>query len=317
MIALAILIDAGRAGDSGHGHDTAQVVIGRGSPRARHDAGIEICALVGQDASRTACSRATRATSRTAKGSRSGLGRQGQGLPRLCRRNGHLLRIEAFLHALVHGRAKERQNNQAKQNEPKQAGQAARLLGVQIRRVVELENLFVVFPRAFGYRFCVEQTFAAVVPLIDDGKAQICHAPDMQMPVCQRLHVAVHQHDILRNQDEINAHMPVRLKRLNVIGHLGASWARGPDFLHFVETNNCARLRPQMPVTQPLIVPAIDQHMVDQQTLDVGIDDARMKRHDTIDLLRDGGADDGNQEFFNSVKGFSCAGSPCYYCDSH
>ena len=86
---------------------------------------------------------------------------------------------------------------------------------MNVRRVIQLENLGVVFVGSLRERCLEVECIRAGIPLIHDGTAEAAQSPDVQMATDQGTHRRVQQHGVLRHQDNVDTVMPVSFKVLN------------------------------------------------------------------------------------------------------
>ena len=132
------------------------------------------------------------------------------------------------------------------------------------------------------------------------------------MTACQGVDIAIHQEHVLSDEDEIDAHVPMGFKGLDIVGHLGTVGTWHPIALHLIEHDNGTGFGPFVPVAQAKVFAAVDLFVIQQKAVDIGVDGTRR-----CDLIAVGvGVSDGRpyerlQELFNCVKGFArsrCAG---------
>ena len=193
------------------------------------------------------------------------------------------------------------------EQEPEHHGQLAHLLGVQAGTFVELVDGPVVAVWLFAQAGFEVERAAHQVPLVDRGKRQVCDATHVQMTAAEHVQVAVDQHGALRDQDEVNTHVAVCLKSFDVFWHHRPIGAWRPDFLHLIEDDDAAGLGPFVPVAQAFVVAAVDELVIELQTVDVGVDGAWVERHDAVDLLGHVSADEGRKQLLDGVQRLSAA----------
>lgn len=202
-------------------------------------------------------------------------------------------------------------DTEASEQEPEHHGQLAHLLGVQAGAFVELVDGPVVAVWLFAHAGFEIQRAAHQVPFVDGGKRQVCDAAHVQMAAAEHVQVAVDQHGALRDQDEVDTHVSVRLQSLDIFGHHRSIGAGRPDFLHLVEDDDAAGLGPFVPVAQAFVVAAVDELVIELQAVDVGVDGARVQRDDAVDLLRDMRAYKRLQQLLDGVQRLSAAWCTC------
>ena len=78
------------------------------------------------------------------------------------------------------------------------------------------------------------------------------------MPITEPRQVPITIKQVLSNDDEIDAHMPMGIECLNILRDFGAVWTRRPCLLKLVKTYHGPRFCPGVPIAQSLIITAVD-----------------------------------------------------------
>ena len=152
------------------------------------------------------------------------------------------------------------------------------------------------------------------------------------MTVNEAQDMPVHVKRVLREQHEIDAHVPMGVERL----HIGRNWSairtRRPSFLKLIKDDERARLCPLVPIMQPagvtfegprlvLVAPSpirVDQLMIELETVNVREDATGMHDGSAIVIIdRDLLTDDRPEQLGNGVERFTRTGNARYQGNTH
>jgi len=219
--ALALVIDADGAGHDGHGHDDAQVIVGGRCLGPVADAGYPVHPVIDL----ALCARWS--------GYRGVLAGVNDNADRRRGRD-----VDATVQHAGACPDKTGQHEHQHDKNQQDTRDAAHWCDVQGRRRVEREGFFWERDSALVDARFPRHGSAGFGPLVPPSTHD-AGVPDVNVAANQVAHVRVDQRGRLRGQVHVDAVVPVRLKRRNRIGHLGAAAAWAPDALGLVDDEDC------------------------------------------------------------------------------